>query len=161
MSDLKAAADEARKLVKMLRSVEIIADTFDSIADIENLTSEVNQRLAESQNMEAAAVVKREGILAEAEKVLQDARVEARNEILGAQKAVGAAKLKEESIRKVIDKLVTDIENLKTEASNESAGRDKILAQLDERIAARNKDLYDVESKIIQARETMQKMLAN
>ena len=160
MSNLKEAADEARKLVKMLHSVQVIADVFERISSIENLTAEVEGRLVNAQALEVAELDRRKAIEVEADKILADAETKSVAEIKEKKKAVGVAKLKEESLRKTINGMVSHIEDLKLASEKELADRAEGVRAVDDKIAIKNKELYDIEAKIIQAKETINKMLA-
>ncbi len=159
MSNLKEAADEARKLVKMLRSVEVIADTFDSIANVESLTAEINQRLAKAQELEAMEVAKREAIKIEADEVVKSARDNAEAITKEAKNSVHLAKNQEAKVKESIKGLMDDINHIKSQKESAIDDARAQLVKIEEQIATRNKDLYDIESKIVQAKEQVKQML--
>lgn len=158
MSELRKAADEARKLVKMLRSVEIIADTFDSIANIESLTAEVNNRLLSAQSNEQKANDKLLAIKSEGFNITKVANEEA-NRIIN-EASIKAAEINKEA-KLAADDLVEAKRYVQVAFDQVTASEAKSKANLidiEGRVAARNKELFDVEMKILRAKEQIQSL---
>lgn len=160
MSDIRAAADEARKLVKMFSAVKVISETFDAIADLESLELEIRGRLAGVQEIEAAEVAKRKAIIAqtnaikeEAEELLSKAKVEA----AGIRSEANDAK---ERIKGSIASFLSDLEHLKGQHVLEVSHHSQVLVELEKSVAAKTSELWEVETKIAAAKAEIQKIFS-
>lgn len=159
MTDLRAAADEARKLVKMFKSVNTIAETFDSIADIERLTGEVQARLDKANELETIEISKRNKIASEAVALVEEANAKAASIMEAAAKSVEKAQAELESTKKEHQELCEDMQHFKQSLETSKKERLAMLRELDDKIAARNKDLFDLEGKILRLKEDTRKSL--
>lgn len=159
MSKISEAADEGRKLVKMLNSVQIVIETLDEIGSAENLLAEVNGRLAQAQELEAAEVKKREAIIASANAVVANAKEEAGHIVAEARNVSTRAHEEAREARDKVASLHVDAAKASSKASAQMQAAKNALEVINETIKVREVELAAINSNIAEAKATIEKML--
>lgn len=159
INEVREAADEARKLVKMFRSVQVVAEAFDKIADIDRLTAEVNNRLAIAKELENEEIKKRDTISSEATAIKAAAIAAADKIKADAKVVIDEAKSKERAIHAKMAAMTEDMHHIEGQLEKKRLDKLEELAAIEVDIAARTKSLADLNTNIAEARDAVKKLL--
>ena len=158
MSEIKAAADEAKKLVKMFHAVTVIASVFDKVANVEQMAVEVEGRLSQAKELEAQEITKREKIAADADKIIHDAKIESNRIISSSEEVKRRVNAEWAETKKKMIHLVEDSRHLKEQ--NERAASEALakLQGIKGEIKDAQIELEKVYSKIAAAKQAAQEV---
>ena len=153
MSDLIKAANEAGKLVKMLKGVEDLAKAMETLGSIEQATSEANQAL-EAKRGEVSKV---EVELMEAKAKVSEEKANAK--VINEQASQKAGSIVDEAKAKAAE-MMKDVLARQQQAEAKLVGLESQANDLNGKIQSRQKDLEEIEAKITKAKNYLSKMAA-
>lgn len=153
MSDLIKAANEAGKLVKMLKGVEDLAKAMETLGSIEQATSEANQALEAKRGEVSKAEVE----LLEAKSKVSEEKANAK--FINEQASQKAGSIVDEAKAKAAE-MMKDVLARQQQAEAKLVGLESQANDLNGKIQSRQKDLEEIEAKITKAKNYLSKMAA-
>lgn len=153
MSDLIKAANEAGKLVKMLKGVEDLAKAIETIGSIDQATSEATKALEAKRG----EITKAEVELLDAKAKVDEAK--ANFNVIMEQAAQKSTSIVDEAKSKAAE-MMKDVLDKQKKAEEKLVGLESKANELTGQIQSRQKDLEEIEAKITKAKNYLSKMAA-